>query len=117
MSMDAIATVVRDYVEGMVLNDEPKLRRAFHPKASIMGNYEGAVEWLTLDEFAASIADTAAGPAATPVWTIRSAQIWGDTASAVVEDEFAGMKFIDTLSLLAVDGSWKIVSKVYHLRA
>ena len=47
----AVQAVVHLYVDGMTFAHAGALRKAFHPKASIIGNYQGSVEWLTLDEF------------------------------------------------------------------
>jgi hypothetical protein len=46
---------------------------------------------------------------------IHSIDVAGDTASAKVTDDFAGLRFTDLLSLLKVDGHWQIVSKVYYI--
>ena len=61
----AIHAVVHLYVEGMTFAHEGALRKAFHPKASIIGNYQGAVEWLSLDEFIAAVAAEGPAPAGT----------------------------------------------------
>ncbi len=47
----AINRVLTDYVEGMTFGDEARLRQAFHPSCKIIGNYHGALEWASLDEF------------------------------------------------------------------
>jgi hypothetical protein len=47
----AVETTVHLYVEGMAFGNAGALKKAFHPQASIIGNYQGAVEWLTRDAF------------------------------------------------------------------
>ncbi|MGO4440042.1 nuclear transport factor 2 family protein [Rhizobium sp. RAF56] len=114
----AIRAVVHLYVDGMAFGNEPALKKAFHPKATIIGNYQGAVEWLSRDEFIAAIlAETPATPDTQPLMDIGMIDIEGDAASVKVVDEFAGMRFSDYLSLLKIDGRWTIVNKVYHLHA
>ena len=39
-----------------------------------------------------------------------------DTAVARVENDWAGMRFDDTLTLLNHGGAWVIVSKLFYLR-
>lgn len=39
-----INAVIEAYVLAMSAADEQKLRATFHPSASIIGNYQGAVE-------------------------------------------------------------------------
>lgn len=52
----AISAVVHLYVDGMAFANEGALRKVFHPNASIVGNTEGAIEWLTRDAFIAAVA-------------------------------------------------------------
>jgi hypothetical protein len=112
----AIRAVIHLYVDGMAFANEPALRKAFHPRASIIGNYQGAVEWMTRDEFITAIASEGSAPPGTqPLMEVESIDIEGDAASVKVADEFAGMRFSDYLSLLKIDGRWTIVNKVYHL--
>lgn len=114
----SVQSVVHLYVDGMTFAHEGALRKAFHPKASIIGNYENAVEWLTLDEFVVAVAsEGAASPGTQPLIEILSLDVTGDAASVKVIDAFAGLKFTDYLSLLKVNGHWLIVSKLYHLHA
>lgn len=114
----AIETVVHLYVEGMTFAHEAALRKAFHPRASIVGNYEGKVEWLSLDEFIAALVAEGAAPAGVqPMIQIEALDITGDTANVKVVDEFAGMRFSDYLSLLKIGSHWVIVGKLYHLHS
>ena len=114
----AIEAVLHLYVDGMTFAHEGALRKAFHPKASIIGNYEGAVEWLSVDEFIAAVAAEGAAPVSTqPAIEIGALDVTGDAATAKLRDRFAGMEFTDYLSLLKVEGRWLIVSKLYHLHS
>ena len=114
----AVQAVVHLYVDGMTFAHEGALRKAFHPRACIIGNYQGTVEWLSLDEFIAAIASEGAAPADTqPRIQIETLDVTGDTATVKVVDEFAGMRFSDHLSLLKIDGRWTIVNKLYYLHS
>ncbi|MBB3592873.1 hypothetical protein FHX08_003217 [Rhizobium sp. BK529] len=100
----------------MAFANEAALKKAFHPKSSIIGHYQNAVEWLSRDEFIAAIIEEGAAPPGTqPYMDIGSIDISGDAATVKVTDEFAGMRFTDYLSLLKIEGRWTIVSKLYHL--
>jgi hypothetical protein len=104
------------YVQAMAFGKEAELRAAFHPDAAIIGNYQNALEWLSLESFIEAIlAETPATAGSTPVCDVQSATVTGDTACVTVVDEFAGLRFTDILSMVKVAGSWKIVNKVYYL--
>jgi hypothetical protein len=114
----SIESVVHLYVDGMALAHAGALRKAFHPKASIIGNYEGKVEWLSLDEFIDAVGSE--GPGVNGSQTliqIEAIDVTGDAATVKVVDEFAGMRFSDYLSLLKIEGRWLIVAKVYYLHS
>jgi hypothetical protein len=114
---EAIAAVVEDYVTGMARGDGTLLRRAFHPKASSIGHFDGDLEWASVEEFIADCETEAIGAEApVPPYKIESIAIAGDTAIVRVHDVWAGHNFRDTLTLLLHEGRWQIVSKVFlHL--
>ncbi|WOS63032.1 nuclear transport factor 2 family protein [Sinorhizobium fredii] len=114
----AISAVVHLYVDGMAFANEAALRKAFHPSASIVGNYKDSVEWLTRDAFIAAVSKEGSAPPETqPMMEVDLIHVTGDTASVKVIDEFGGSRYTDYLSLLKVDGRWLIVNKVWHRHA
>ncbi|MBW6423473.1 nuclear transport factor 2 family protein [Rhizobium sp. XQZ8] len=114
----AVQAVIHLYVDGMTFAHEAALRKAFHPKASIIGNYGGRIEWLSLNDFIGAITSEGPAPAGTqPLIQIEALDVTGDAATVKVVDEFAGMRFSDYLALLKIDGRWVIVNKLYHLHS
>lgn len=114
----AVSAVVHLYVDGMAFANEAALRKAFHPNASIVGNYEDSVEWLTRDAFISAIVEGgAAPPDSQPFMDVEMIEITGDAASVKVVDEFAGSRHTDYLTLLKVEGRWLIINKVWHRHA
>lgn len=114
---NAIRAVVEAYVEGMTFADETAMRRAFHPDCKIIGHYEGALEWASLDEFIDAIKGVVSQTPPTPTWTIEALDVTGDAASVKVIDDFMGMTFTDYLALLKIEGTWLIINKLYYLHA
>lgn len=57
---DAVIALAGDYFKAMADADETDLRRVFHPKASIIGHWEGELEFSTLDEFIEFVTSTPA---------------------------------------------------------
>ena len=111
-----ITDVVKSYVEGMVWGDEARLRDAFHPGACCIGHFDGGLEWDDLNAFIAGVVGETARPGAEIYWQINGVDIVGDTAVVRVENDWAGMRFDDTLTLLNHGGRWQIVSKLFWLR-
>ncbi|ACP27351.1 conserved hypothetical protein [Sinorhizobium fredii NGR234] len=114
----AISAVVHLYVDGMAFANEAALRKAFHPSASIVGNFKDSVEWLTRDAFIAAVSEEGSAPPETqPLMELDLIHVTGDAASVKVIDEFGGSRYTDYLSLLKIDGRWLIVNKVWHRHA
>jgi Putative lumazine-binding len=110
----AITEVVIAYYDGMVTGDEAKLARAFHPRACIVGNYQGQLAWQTLEEFVAECKE-AAGDAGAHEWRIDGLSLQGDTALVRLGCQFAGDWYSDDLSMLRIDGVWRIVHKTWYV--
>jgi len=110
----AVNEVVLAYYDGMVAGDEVKLARAFHPRASIVGNNRGHLEWQTLEDFVAECKE-AAGDKGVYAWRIDGLSFQGDTALVRIGGQFAGEWYSDDLSLLRIDGVWRIVHKTWYV--
>jgi hypothetical protein len=111
----AVTEVVLAYYDGMVTGDQAKLARAFHPRACIVGNYQGELEWQTLEEFAAECKE-GAGDAGAYSWRIDGLSFEGDTALVRLSAQYAGEWYSDDLSMLRIDGTWRIVHKTWYVR-
>jgi hypothetical protein len=114
---DRITAAVEAYVLAMSTADEKGLRAVFHPSASVIGNYGGVVEWLSVDAYVREVLGAGLAPNDNPAWTIGLLDVTDDAAAVRLEDEFGSTRFTDYLSLLKIAGEWKIVSKLYHLHA
>ena len=109
----AVAEVARLYYEGMMSGDKAKLSRAFHPRASIVGNEGGEFCWATLEEFAAECT-AGVGQAGDGAWQIDGLSFEGDTALVRLGNWYAGVWYSDDLSMVRVDGAWRIVHKTFY---
>jgi hypothetical protein len=107
----AVTDIVRAYYDGSMGGDEAKLARAFHPRASIVGN-EHELYWATLDEYVAECKKFVeeAGP---HEWRIDGLSFEGDTALVRLVSQYAGVWYSDDLSMLRIGDAWRIVHKTF----
>ncbi len=114
----AIDAVIDDYFQGMYHSDTERLTRAFHADARIAGHDEGKLIDNPIDRYIAFIGRVSA-PAddGEPFeMEVLSVDIQGTAAAVKVADLYKGLRFTDYLSLLKIDGNWKIVAKTFsHL--
>lgn len=113
----AVTEVARAYYEGMIAGDEALLARAFHPRACIVGNYQGELEWLTLEEFIAECKEGSGAAFGPSQWRLDGLLVEGDKALIRLGTQYAGEWYSDDLSMLRIDGSWRIVHKTWFVHA
>jgi len=109
----AVTETVRTYYDGMMAGDEALLARAFHPRACVVGNEGGGLSWSTLDEFVVEC-QNAAADAGPPEWRIDGLTFAGDTALVRLGGQFGGTWYSDDLSMVRIDGDWRIVHKTFY---
>jgi hypothetical protein len=109
----AIAKTIHLYFEGMMERDRSKLDQAFDPSTRLIG-YRGAKFTVTPYEEWAS--GTAKGEKRNPADfknTLIDIEIKGYTALAKTELFWPGIYYYDFLTLIKIDGHWKIVHKTW----
>jgi hypothetical protein len=114
---EAIAKTVQLYFNGMVERNPAKLEAAFLPQARLIG-YRGDLLVVTL--LAEWIQSTEAGAARDPAQyrnELKSIRRVGKMALVEAELYWPTRYYYDYLTLLEVDGVWKIVHKSWHEKA
>ena len=111
---DAIRDTIQLCLDGEAHGDVDKLRQAFHPDARMFGSLAGERYDVPITE----LFDLAArAPADTGSYRSRilAVQQTGDAAFATVAEEgyWGSVSFLDYLSLAKIDGTWKIVNKLF----
>ena len=113
-----IQAVIQTYFDCMFESSAEKARVAFHPSARITGYLEDGLHEMSVEDFAGFVASQQPSPkenGESARLDILSIEIAGDTAVARIRDDYLGLTFLDTLSLLRVDGRWSIYNKLFHV--
>jgi hypothetical protein len=111
---DAITQTIQHYIDGAKSGKGDDMRPAFHESATIFG-YAGP------DLMAGPIEELFAfndenGPAPDVRARITSIDLAETVATVRLEiDKWTGDRYTDLFTLLKVDGTWKIMNKVFHL--
>ena len=115
---EQITAVVQNYFGGMMYGDKAKLQMAFHEKSFIVGHFDGELSWMPRDEFSDFCeAESTLNDGDPFEARIETIDIAGDAASAKVVNKELGTWYTDYLSLLKIEGQWRIVNKVYFAHA
>ena len=112
-----VVVVLQDYFDGLHHSDTQRLRRVFHPQAVYATASSGKPLVLRMDEYF-PIVDARPSPASKgEVRTdeIVSIEFAGPvTAGARLRCSIRPRHFVDLLTLIHVDGRWRIIAKVFH---
>jgi hypothetical protein len=105
---------LENYFKGHATGDGAFMRQAFHPDAKICSNTAaGVLACLTAEEFAARFTGKAPADEAQRKRTIERLDVTGDAAFAKLILDYPAVKFTDYMTLMKVNGEWKIMHKVY----
>lgn len=109
----AIAETLQHYVDGARSPSADQMKRAFHPNAQIFGHLGDHLLADPIDALFGWHEEN--GPASDVVVQFSILDVSETIAVVRVEaDNWTGHRFTDYLSLLKVEGQWKVVNKIFH---
>ena len=113
----AVLELLETYYEGLYHTDVSKLESAFSPSARYATIANGSLLELSLDEYLPRVAQrTSPAEEGAPFeYQVRSIRFAGaHTALAELSCSLFGHDYTDFLSLLRIDGQWRIQTKVFE---
>jgi hypothetical protein len=113
----AVRQAVEHYFRGHATGQGEHFRKAFHPEAKLFAVREGKFWQLTSEEYIARAPGKAPADEAQRKRSVESVDVSGDAAIAKVVLDYPNVRFVDYMSLLKIDGEWKIVNKTFHSEA
>jgi hypothetical protein len=90
------------------------MRKAFFADAKIMAFRDGKLVNLTVEEFASRFNGQPAADESQRKRRIDSVEITGNAGIGKIILDYPTVTFTDYMSLLKIDGTWKIVNKVFY---
>lgn len=108
---EAVRTTVRTYFDGVAEGRPDKLRSVFHEDALLVAvDRDGSVVRMAAADWAAGLR----GPLREPAHRreIASVDIHGNAASVKTILEWPAVRYVDYLSLVRVEGQWRIMNRV-----
>lgn len=112
-----VLALLEDYCDGLYDLDVQKLERAFSPTARYATIVDGSLTELSVEEYLPRLPlRTPPAEDGTPrEFRVLSVRFGGEhLAHAEVQCSLFGHDYTDFLSLLRVDGRWRIQSKVFE---
>jgi hypothetical protein len=109
----AVRVPIENYFKGHATGDGEYFRKAFHLEARVFSIRDGKLSIMTSEEFIKRASGKAPADEAQRKRSIESININGNAAVVVVKLDYPNIKFTDYMSLLKVDGEWKIINKSF----
>jgi regulator of protease activity HflC (stomatin/prohibitin superfamily) len=114
-SDEAAARVpLENYIKGQETGDGSYIRKAFLAEARIMAFRDGKLLNLSVEEFASRFSGKPAADEAQRKRRIESVEITGTAGVGKIVLNYPTVTFTDYMSLIKVDGEWKISNKTFH---
>ena len=105
---------LENYLKGQATGNGDFIRKAFHPDARVMAFRDGKLLSITAEEFAGRFTGKPAADEAQRKRRIASVEITGNAGVGKIVLEYPTVTFTDYMSLLKIDGEWKIVNKAFY---
>ena len=109
----AVRAAIEHYFRGHSTGQGEHFRRVFHPDSKLYAVRDGKFWTLTSEEYAARAAGKPAADEAQRKRWVESVDISGNAAVAKVILDYPQVRFTDYMSMLKIDGEWKIVNKTF----
>lgn len=112
---EAIRATIQHYFDGHAGGGPDAMRQAFHDVTTLYWVADGELRQRPVGEYVANASTSPAADEAQRRRRIVSIDIAGTSAVAKLELDYPGAFITDYMSLLQIDGDWKIVGKIFNV--
>ncbi len=112
---EGVRTALQFYLDGHATGDASVMEKAFRPEAKLFWIRDGELNQRTLAEYLANFTGQPAEDEDQRHRRIAQTSISGTAASAMIELDYPGAYIVDYMSLLKIEGEWKIVNKIFDV--
>jgi hypothetical protein len=110
----AIRETIQHYFQGHATGNGEFFRKAFHPDAKLFFIRDGKLTQWTSEEYISRAGGKPAADEAQRKRKIDSIDISGNAAIVKITLDYPKVVFTDYMSLLKIDGQWKIINKTFY---
>lgn len=111
---EAVRVPLENYLKGHETGSAEYMRKAFHTEGKLIFIREGKYTTRSFEEYVGGMSGKPAADEAQRKRTIESVDIAGNAAVAKIILDYPTVKFVDYMTLLKIDGEWKIVNKSFY---
>lgn len=112
---ELVKVALENYLKGHETGNPEYMKKAFYTEGKLIFVRDGKYTTRTFDEYIAGMKDGKPAPdeAQRKRW-IESIDVAGNAAVGKIILDYPAVKFVDYMTLLKIDGEWKIVNKSFY---
>lgn len=112
--VDAVRIPLENYMKGHETGDGRYMRKAFHTEGNLIFVRDGQFMTRSFADYISGFTGTPAADEGKRKRSIESIDVSGNAAVAKIILDYPSTRFVDYMSLLKIDGDWKIVTKIFY---
>lgn len=109
----AVRQAIEHYFRGHATGEGQHFQKVFHPEAKLFWVRDGKFSQRTSAEYIAGASGKPPADEAQRKRKIESVDVTGNAAVVKVLLDYPNARFTDYMSMLKIDGEWKIVNKTF----
>ncbi|MEZ5345919.1 MAG: nuclear transport factor 2 family protein [Pyrinomonadaceae bacterium] len=109
----AVRIPLENYLKGHETGQAEFMEKAFHTEGKLMFIRDGKYTTRDFKDYIGGMSGTAAKDEADRKRKIESIDISGNAAVGKIVLDYPKVRFVDYMTLLKIDGEWKIVNKAF----
>jgi len=110
----AVRKPLMNYLKGHETGKPEYMKMAFHTEGKLIFIRNGAYSTVEFPDYIARMTGKPADDEGERKRYIESVDISGNAAAAKIVLDYPSVRFVDYMSLLKIDGEWKIVNKIFN---
>lgn len=111
---DLVRIPLENYIKGHETGDGSYMKKAFHTEGNLIFIHEGKVATRSFADYIAGMSGKPPADEAKRKRTIEDIDVAGNAAVARIVLDYPTTVFVDYMTLLKIDGEWKIVNKSFY---
>jgi Putative lumazine-binding len=111
---EAVRVPLENYIKGHATGNGEFMKKAFHTDGNLIFIREGNFTTRSFADYIAGFSGKPAPDEASRKRSIESVDIAGNAAVAKIILDYPTARLVDYMSLLKINGEWKIVTKIFY---
>jgi len=111
---DSVRVPLENYIKGHETGDGEYMKKAFHTEGNLIFVRDGKYATRSFADYIVGMSGKPAADESKRKRSIETIDVAGNAAVARIILDYPTVKFVDYMTLLKINGEWKIVNKSFY---